>query len=174
MTRGRRRLRTHAVRDDHRVLAAARYLVDALDLAIAHADAARLGARREVGEVPAWRARAVVARPDARLRLRLGRAQERRHDLVGVLADAVDDQLLDATQAGRAAAGVALLPPHVRFPRLGHTDLDRVPVEGAEGNPKGKRVSLASQRGKRWKRIAGYRGQWFSEGLKRQSEQLYL
>lgn len=147
--------------------------MDALHLALAHADAARLGARREVGEVPARRARPVVARPDARLRLRLGRAQERRHDLVGVLADAVDDQLLDAAQAGRAAAGVALLPPHVRLARLGHADLDRVPVEAARKRPKRRESEFCVAAPQAVGSNSGS-GQWFSGGLKRQSEQLYL
>lgn len=68
LTFQRRRLRTHVVRHHHCVLAAARHLVDALHLSLANPNAARLGARRILGVVPARRTRPVVARANASLR----------------------------------------------------------------------------------------------------------
>lgn len=122
----RRRLRAHVVWHDHRILAATRHLVNALDFALTDADAARLGTRRVLGVVPARRTRPIVARANTRFRLCFGRAEERRDDLVDVLAHTVDDQLFDAAQAGGTAAGVAVLFPHVRFARFRDAYLDRV------------------------------------------------
>jgi len=90
----RRRLDAELGVDGQRVAAAAGHLVDALDGARLDAAAARLAARREVGDVPARRARHVVAGPRDGVRPPGHVAQQRTHRFVVALAHALDDRLL--------------------------------------------------------------------------------